>query len=790
MSGTLTANQKSLERPALLKVVLTKSGQTTRTYDISSTPNRIIGLQHIEQEWSQIAYIAVQSDSTLVALSLEGYTATISYGYNDATIGDEYVASAPLEVVAQKSDTDLSGSQVRITTFFTCAGVFDFMSADKASAEYHQEDTDTNTVKTLLTAIAQATLDCFTHCKAYTITFDSEDSLIDTYIPADYFQIGAGESRFSAFQKLIRTTKCKARIEDDGAIHIFDPVVSGTTYDYEYNDSATEHNFFEKGTRKRLVIPNRVIVKSHPDHTDQYDGKAIDTESYTALGRYIDETHYIRVISDFQCEDIAAAILQHLQIDAERGHGIVPMNCGQEVMDYVKFTDSVANDTRVGNVGYISRRYTPGKDFKVELRFGRLAAEMPFFSEAGAGGGFVTWEAWVELLRYIDQKDADILDFILGGGIDGAFLKPHTISPTALLEAMQPYMADITFPGDTHDWDTVSWQAGNIRFADGKSQAINAGSLDLPDNAPRWLYFVTGDAVLKNSTGFADVIASNKGIVALVQRASTTDQKALILPSSGKAPLLNSTVMVANMILAEHIKAGTITADKLAAVLAIFSDIMIGAKGANTHYPIEIKGTGTQGIYGYLNDVLQFAINVADGKIKAGGGSAILDESGFSVNHDVAGAQAYRSLYTIDAAVRVGEAGWFIIDGVDKRYGLNASYQPLFLSGVGGVECEFDGVGSLRPYLDTASCYGGLGTTSRRWRWLHWLAPVSTGTIAVGGEQQISVRGEGRMPVFWGGNDNYQFLKDYKTKVRASDSNCFIWNDGAAAQSIAWLMSG
>jgi len=47
------------------------------------------------------------------------------------------------------------------------------------------------------------------------------------------------------------------------------------------------------------------------------------------------------------------------------------MNCGQEVMDYVKITDSRVSDTRVGNIGYIHRHYTPGK-FEMEFRFGTL----------------------------------------------------------------------------------------------------------------------------------------------------------------------------------------------------------------------------------------------------------------------------------------------------------------------------------------------------------------------------------------------------------------------------------
>lgn len=57
-------------------------------------------------------------------------------------------------------------------------------------------------------------------------------------------------------------------------------------------------------------------------------------------------------------------------------HGIAPLNCGQEVMDYVKITDSRADDTRVGNIGFLNRWYTAYSKqptrFGFEFRFGRL----------------------------------------------------------------------------------------------------------------------------------------------------------------------------------------------------------------------------------------------------------------------------------------------------------------------------------------------------------------------------------------------------------------------------------
>ena len=364
-----------MERPPILILGLYKAGEAVKLYDISSTTNRIISLNHIEQEWSQVAYIAIRSDATLAALDLQGWRGDIYYGYNDAVAGDEHSLCAPLEVVAQNTDTIFSTQQTQLVTSFSMAGVFNFMQADKASSNYSLEYDDVRTVKDLLTQIAGATLPPFSHCKSYTITYDSEDSLINTYIPADYFYVSFGEDRLSAFRKLLKTTKCKAKIQADGAIHIFNPKIVGS-YDYEYNDAVTNHNFFEKGVRERLVIPNKQIVSSSESHTTQYTGNAVDAASYAALGRYIVDEKYIRATSNDQCTAIATAMLQHLQIDAERGHGFAPINCGQEVMDYINITDSVAGDTRAGNIGYLQRRYVPGKRFDQEFRFGALADAM------------------------------------------------------------------------------------------------------------------------------------------------------------------------------------------------------------------------------------------------------------------------------------------------------------------------------------------------------------------------------------------------------------------------------
>ena len=255
LTGNLETNQKALNRPPLLKLVLTRSGQSTQTYDLSSTTNRIWRFSHNEQEWSQSARITVLSDTTLAALNLQGYLGTISYGYNDATNGDEFSPAAPLEIVGQTTDTRMLEG-LFLTTFIG-AGVFDMMNFDKASEPYTQDEDNTDTGKTILKAIAEATLPPFSHTKAYTIVFSAtEETLLDSFIPADFFSVGFNESRLSAFKKALGWFKSKARIGDDGVIYVFNPTVSGSSYAYEYNDAASNHNFFSKSVRERLVFPS------------------------------------------------------------------------------------------------------------------------------------------------------------------------------------------------------------------------------------------------------------------------------------------------------------------------------------------------------------------------------------------------------------------------------------------------------------------------------------------------------------------------------------------------------
>jgi len=413
IGATLTAQQKAMG-DAKLRIALTKSGSTPYTYYIDSGTDRILSCKHIEQEWSQTATVTIQDSShTIADLDLRGYKGVISYGY-----GANYSACAPLWVTAQR--TDATGGSV--TTTLELEGTFNLMAQDKALSAFTPDDLHVTKIGTMLTYAVQATTGWkYDHCTPYTLTFDTGydggENTISTFAPKDHFQINFNESRLSVIKKLLAWTDNKLRVEGDGAVHILLPVTSGSTYDYEYNDADTYHNFFGQATCKRIVMPQKVIVSSHPDYEDSYTGYAEDTANSGGLTQMV-ESHYLRVTSNAECTAIATSILSQHQVDASGGSGFCPMNCGQEVFDYVAITDSKTGDTKTGNIGYIVREYSQGK-FTMGFSFGKMPVGGLFGSSSWVSGELTVEalrEAFDELRGDLNQLQGfvgDVVDYLV-----------------------------------------------------------------------------------------------------------------------------------------------------------------------------------------------------------------------------------------------------------------------------------------------------------------------------------------------------------------------------------------
>ena len=214
-------------------------------------------------------------------------------------------------------------------------------------------------------------IDVFDHCQEYEVVYDSEDSLIDSYIPADSFNIRHGESRLDVIDKLLYHTGCQRIFKADGKIHIFVPTTTGTTYDSEYT-LAAGHPFFAKALRKALVIPNKIVVQSNPDDTAQYSGESTSAASYALMP--VSDFYRTLLESGAQANSIAAAIISRLEIEAQQGGASVPVNCGAELYDYINVIDSREADSKAGNIGSLNIVYDARKpEYSMSFSFGRVA---------------------------------------------------------------------------------------------------------------------------------------------------------------------------------------------------------------------------------------------------------------------------------------------------------------------------------------------------------------------------------------------------------------------------------
>ena len=256
LSATLTTNQKAMGN-VLYKLVLSRAGQSTQTY----TKTRIHSIGHVEEEFNGNASVLLDNaDNALTTIDFERYKGVLSYGYNDPTQGDEYSSCAPLYVTGQR----LFSAQGVLVCQLNLIGIPNLLALDLAESILELTNGDVRTAKTLISAIANASLAPYTNYTNYTTTYDSEDSLIDSFKPKEFFRVGENATRLSMVQRLLAWTGSKMRTEDDEALHFFDPVISGSSFDYEYKLAVSgEHPFFNKELRNRFVNPNKEVVKSH-----------------------------------------------------------------------------------------------------------------------------------------------------------------------------------------------------------------------------------------------------------------------------------------------------------------------------------------------------------------------------------------------------------------------------------------------------------------------------------------------------------------------------------------------
>ena len=297
--------------------------------------------------------------------------------------------------------------------------------------------------------------------------------------------------------------------------------------------------------------------------------------------------------------------------------------------------------------------------------------EVEVLSDPAYGSEYSTYDAQQYLTAQAD-KAADVprMTRALPYGIpfDSDVLKP----------ALLPISLDIDFTAA--DNDDVSWGEGTITFANGDTQAVAPGSLNLANANPYYLYALIDNTALQNTQTFGDAVGDDRILIAFLKKAPQTNQKALIIPAKGgKSPTFNQDVISASCITATEIyvsQLSAISAD-LGLVTAGEARIGTGTLGVDfTGWRLWVQSSvGRFG--GYASNVLQFYSDT-DGKLYAGAGAVKLDASGIHLKGE--------SILDIqdDAGTTVGGLGGNTVAGQPTT--ILISLGDLILGGFGAIK--------------------------------------------------------------------------------------------------------
>lgn len=323
-----------------------------------------------------------------------------------------------------------------------------------------------------------------------------------------------------------------------------DIFVSGEAYevvDDIYVDE-TDGKFlpYEKGSSSSMAFsPMKVKVNKYDD--DTVNGSDADDDWDDSMGYYVYDDAFEVATNAADCQFIAEAEMARRKIDSSSGI-LYPSraNCLQEIMDKVLIVDSEGNITGVNRIcGIFFTFNEEAKVLAMELRLGGTRVN-PVPGVPGLQTDGVTGK-------------------IPASEITGK------LPVSVLRNAMGKYTCDIE-PDPTnasYTWEQVKWLAGTIYFQDtGKTLDIDAGTLNITtegygDN-PVLLYFIEGNSTLQHTDDWTEAVGKDRDVIAIVQRAedTTSSDKASWDGHTGKVGVLNTRILLTNLLLAQHIRAG------------------------------------------------------------------------------------------------------------------------------------------------------------------------------------------------------------------------------------------
>lgn len=355
-----------------------------------------------------------------------------------------------------------------------------------------------------------------------TISLDDDDGIINARKPPITMS-----NPVSGVRRLLDMTKSYALWKSNGTFGIIKPDAHATIY--TFNAANLTFNNLEDVA---VVIPNRVTFYSLDSDGDAWINgtPAVDSDSYTALGIYIDRHYLLANLNIDGRSDtasltaLATGALAKIQGERSQGVMVAPMHCSLELFDKIQIDDYMYGTPRTttGYVHRLVREYDRGV-YRITIQLG------------GVTGGYTPPGGNIPM-----PLDSEPPGFAGVPAADWGLPPWEDILP----KAVQGYMHDIVF--FSTDWNTVAWTSGTITFYDETTQSINSGNTgNLADDDIYYIYFDLEDAspnVLKVTTDGdynANHISDHTGVLCVCQRASASGYgRAVFLPGWEKQPLI------------------------------------------------------------------------------------------------------------------------------------------------------------------------------------------------------------------------------------------------------------
>lgn len=551
-----TASLDQSSPTASPKLTVVVSGDTF-TSEGAGGNERIIKVTTDEQPWgSQYIIELDNADETLDAKDYEGKEVTLT----ETFIGETADSFPPLWVDTQQHLSQEGKLRLRLN----CVDKWAFIAAHRvtlANASFNQEWQQSDVLdtkvmadgETLLSEGAPALyaalvangnrtimgiLDAVESDLGVSITMDDEDSYVDTLKP-----IVSANSGRNLLMQLMDYTESYLKYKTNGNLGVYWPANHATVYSFD-----TANLFYSCVEEAGVSIPNIIVFWSYKEdgtewiHSD-YDpsGHGVDSDSRTKLGKDIFRHVLVATMeidnmrTEAELNGYADGAIEKVKAERNQGFLVAPMHVSLELFDKISVTDSRYGTPRV-TTGYVHRMVR-----EYDRGIYRITAYL-----GGVSGGYT----------------------VPGGG-EGKGLAdsdpPTAPAPDADAGiTIGAYIADVAFT--SIDWNTVSWGAGLVTLADGRSQSVLSGSYDFTVAGAHYFYVILGNSTMQVSTTATNAVDDDRMLVAVGSRGSSSAVKAYILNPYTDDILINT----------DKVMDGLVTELKLASEAVTTAKIKVG----------------------------------------------------------------------------------------------------------------------------------------------------------------------------------------------------------------------